>query len=448
MATFSESSATSVASIVPSRGLMVCLAIFLLCLSTAARAQEMGARPYGYEVQTILAGLSVNPRDVALLNSYGIEQAKAGDLIGAVRTWRYALDIDRRYVHLYNNIGSALRRLGQLQASYEWYRASLVLSPTYWTWFNLGLLLEDMGRFPEAVQAHQAALAMYPGFSQARERVLYLERTRDRRPGEQEPGSKTEMGERHPKPETELPKPPKRPNLPKPPKVPKLEYKPQPVIAQSTPAVVKSEGGQSVGLVLPNDQGGQVFLTFDGGADADGLEGILQALGRFQVNSTFFLTGKFVKAYPDLARRILAEGHEIANHSMNHPNMSSWSKERIADELARTEQVFQEVLGRRAVPFFRFPFGAQNRRVEAIVESLGYHPVYWHIDTLDWKEPSVSSILEKVRRRIGRGNVVLMHVGSRNGSKALPTMLEELLGRGFRPTRLTALDASQIAALP
>jgi len=205
-------------------------------------------------------------------------------------------------------------------------------------------------------------------------------------------------------------------------------------------AVLSSSGGSAVG--------GPVFLTFDGGADADGIPAILAALQARGLTVTFFLTGKFVKNYPDLARDIQARGHEIANHSMTHPNMSSWDAERIAANLKDAADTMVRVLGRPPVPFFRFPFGAQNRRVEAIVASLGYHPVYWDIDTLDWKEPPVASIVDKVRRRIKPMAVVLMHCGSKNGARALPTILDDLMSRGYTPRKLSTLGPTELAALP
>lgn len=430
------------------------LALCLLLFGASATAAGM---------REIAAALEANPRDVAALNAYGIEQAKAGDLIGAIRTWRHALDIAPDYVHFYNNIGSALRRLGYAAESLAWYQASLRVQPTYWTWYNLGLLHEDGKRREEARRAYHEALKLCPSFSQAEERLWRLNRAFD------DTRAKAPVAVNLPPVTPDLLAKPvseqgtvsvaKRPS-PVPVQssaaartvgksgVEKLEIsepseepeKPEPVVERETPPMYQHP--------LPGDSGGQVFVTFDGGADADGLVPILEALKARGLKTTFFLTGQWVNAYPDLGRRILAEGHEIANHSMRHPNMAGWGEDKIAQELGKAEQAMQTVLGRRFAPFFRFPFGAQNSRVEQIVEKLGYKPVYWNIDTLDWKEPSVASIQQKVRSRVRRGSVILMHVGSKNGPKALPKMLDELLARGFRPGRLSDLDPAGIASLP
>ncbi|OQA09495.1 MAG: Peptidoglycan-N-acetylglucosamine deacetylase [bacterium ADurb.Bin374] len=418
------------------------LALCLLLCGVSATAAGM---------REIAAALEANPRDVAALNAYGIEQAKAGDLIGAIRTWRHAIDIAPDYVHFYNNIGSALRRLGYVAESLAWYQASLRVQPTYWTWYNLGLLHEDGKRREDARRAYHEALKLCPSFSQAEERLWRLNRAFD------DARTKAPVAVELPPVTPDVPaKPvfePESVSVAKRPSPASAQSsatkravgkagaeKPEPVVERETPAMYQHP--------LPGDSGGQVFVTFDGGADADGLVPILEALKARGLKTTFFLTGQWVNAYPDLGRRILAEGHEIANHSMRHPNMAGWGEEKIAQELGKAEQAMQTVLGRRFAPFFRFPFGAQNSRVERIVEKLGYKPVYWNIDTLDWKEPSVASIQQKVRSRVRRGSVILMHVGGKNGPKALPKMLDELLARGFRPGRLSDLDPAGIAALP
>jgi len=432
---------------------MVLAALLLACVVSAGAAG----------MRDIAAALEANPRDVAALNAYGIEQAKAGDLIGAIRTWRHALDIAPDYVHFYNNIGSALRRLGYAAESLAWYQASLRVQPTYWTWYNLGLLHEDGKRREDARRAYHEALRLCPSFSQAEERLWRLNRAFD------DARAKTPVTVKLPpvtpdistKPVTEpvsaaiakrpspIPASPltekrapgkKQVETPEKPEPSEEPEEPEPAAEREAPPMYQHP--------LPGDSGGQVFLTFDGGADADGVDAILGALKARGLKTTFFLTGQWVKSYPELGRRILADGHEIANHSMRHPNMAAWGKDKIAAELQKAEAAMQTVLGRRFAPFFRFPFGAQNRRVEAIVEELGYKPVYWNIDTLDWKEPSVASIQQRVRLRVRRGSVILMHVGSKTGAKALPRMLDELSGRGFRPSRLSDLDPAGIAALP
>lgn len=364
------------------------------------------------------------------MNSYGIELAGNGDLMGAISTWRRALDFDRRNVHLYNNIGSALKRLGQDNHAFAWYAAALQLQPVYWTYYNLAILYRDHNQPAEACWALGESLRLNPSFQQAADMLNRI------RTGiveaESEPVRTVKIPVTAPEKAllgpTEVIKPVKTEKRP--------------------PEPVKSHFREEKPLTIPSESGGQVFLTFDGGADDDGFDSIISSLKKAGVKSTFFLTGKFAIQYPDRCRVLLAEGHEIANHSMSHPDMKNYGAEKIAAEIEAAEEAFQKAFGRHGAPFFRFPFGHQNRRVEAIVENLGYRPVYWHIDTIDWREDPVSRIVERVKSKLRRNSVILMHLGSRNGAKALDQILQHIIARGYQPARLSDLDAGMLVALP
>ncbi len=387
------------------------------------------------------------PQNPEVLNSYGIELANRGDLMGAISIRRRALDYDNKNVHLYNNIGSALKRLGHDEHAYAWYAAALQIKPVYWTYYNLAILYRDRGQMKEANWALDQSLSLNPQFTQAiemRERIGSAPQVA----AQPAPHSAVKMPESFPTSDiisqTEEGKTALAPSVA--PETVKIAPT-RPVVTAQKPITPKKRQISGVSPV-PVAAGGQVFLTFDGGATDAGFDSIVDSLRRYGVRCTFFLTGKFVEKYPEKSRRLLAEGHEIANHSMNHPNMKSFSKEKIATEIEAAEQVFTRVLGRRGAPFFRFPYGAQNKGVEEIVEGLGYRPVYWHIDTIDWREDPVNTIISRVDSKLRRNSVILMHLGSKNGAKALDSILDIITGRGYTLARLCDLDASQLAALP
>ena len=410
---------------------LIILAVFCL-LATAAMAQA--------SLEKFAAKYPNNPE---VLNSYGIELANSGDLVGAITVWRRALNYDRKNVHLYNNIGSALKRLGHDEHAFAWYAAALQIKPVYWTYYNLAILYRDRGQVKEASWALAQSLRLNPQFPQAiemRKRIGLAPQksaqTTVKIP-ESFPDSALIGRQKHEKAES-------APTLK--PETVKLA----PTFATPTAQKPAHQNKRLVNRIspLPADAGGQVFLTFDGGATDAGFDSIVDSLRRYGVRCTFFLTGKFAEKYPLKCRMLLSEGHEIANHSMNHPNMKNFSKAKIAAEIEAAEQAFARVLGKRGAPFFRFPFGAQNKKVEQIVEELGYHPVYWHIDTIDWREDPVNTIISRVDSKLRRNAVILMHLGSKNGAKALDRILDIITGRGYTLARLSDLDASQLAALP
>lgn len=445
--------------------------------------------------------LKSQPYNVTLLNAYGIELAKLGDLISAIKVWRYAIDINPHYVHLYNNIGSALRRLGYKKEAGEWYKASLKVHPTYWTWYNLGLLEEDNNNIQEAIKAYNEALKLFPGFTEAFERLSFLQHSKIIAKTIKESNSSSAKPKLNYENQTvskqsetttiaistitqnesnETTKNLKsiqhlgtnitnkaysklytqqhnsreyitfkrHENLQEYKSDEKKLFKDKTPLGKCTHLTKSTSLEHNLTLVTPYDKGGQVFITFDGGADNDGALPILAELAKRNIKATFFLTGEWVLRYSDIAKQIIQEGHEIANHSMRHKNMANWNKSQIKQELEEAEQVFIKVLGKRGAPFFRFPFGAQNTRVESIVEELGYKPVYWHIDTLDWKEPPVHTIVNKVVSKVRRGAVILMHLGSINGAKALPQILDFLIANGYKPDKLSNFNPNLLVSLP
>jgi peptidoglycan/xylan/chitin deacetylase (PgdA/CDA1 family)/Tfp pilus assembly protein PilF len=360
------------------------------------------------------------------LNSYGIQLAKLGDLPGSIRVWRHALNFDRANFHLYNNIGSALKRLGQTELAFKWYAASLKIKPTYWTYYNLALIYKELAQYNDADWAFRQSLKLKPDFPAAKRNLSRIQELKRKAIAVKAPVSV----------ETK--------------KVKAVPQKPVSIAKKiKTPVTVNPLSKIELTKVnIKAATSGQVFLTFDGGADDDGFDSILNNLNQLGVKSTFFLTGRFVQKYPAKAMKLLLHGHEIANHSMNHKDMKSWGKEAIRKEIEAAEKVFEANLKQRGAPYFRFPFGHQNSRVEKIVESLGYRPVYWHIDTIDWREDSVAKIYSRVKRKLREGSVILMHLGSKNGAKALPKILKLIINKGYMPSRLSDLDLRKIASLP
>ncbi|GAB4214730.1 MAG: hypothetical protein OHK0022_53670 [Roseiflexaceae bacterium] len=186
-----------------------------------------------------------------------------------------------------------------------------------------------------------------------------------------------------------------------------------------------------------------VALTLDAGAGAAPVPGMLQTLRQRGVRLTFFLTGAWVRAHPELTRQIVADGHEIANHSMSHPDMTRLDDAAIRAELAETEALVQQVAGVTTRPFFRPPYGAYSDRVLEQVQREGYLPVYWTLDSLDSVgKPKTAAFL--VRRVTGtlspeqlRGAIILAHCGSPATAEALPRILDRFDEMGFAVKKLS-----------
>jgi peptidoglycan/xylan/chitin deacetylase (PgdA/CDA1 family) len=184
-----------------------------------------------------------------------------------------------------------------------------------------------------------------------------------------------------------------------------------------------------------------VALTFDAGGGSAPVPAILAALRERDVQVTFFLTGNWATENPDLVRRIVADGHELANHSLTHTDFTSLSDTEIHEELRATEQIIQDISGATTRPFFRPPYGAYNERVLLATIEQGYLPIYWTLDSLDSVgEPKTPAfLLERITgsRPVAdlRGAIILAHCGSQATADALPAILDrfDALGLEVRP---------------
>ena len=178
-----------------------------------------------------------------------------------------------------------------------------------------------------------------------------------------------------------------------------------------------------------------VALTFDDGPWPGATDQILGILRRFHVRATFFMVGTQIDAYPGVVRRVIAAGHEVGDHSFDHPEgFAGLTDERVASEMADTNALLAP-LG--VVPTaFRPPGGSYDDDVVAAARAQGMRTVLWDVDPRDWvagvpAKLIVSSVLRKVRP----GSLVLLHDGGGDAHHtivALPDLIRGLRHRGYR----------------
>jgi peptidoglycan/xylan/chitin deacetylase (PgdA/CDA1 family) len=215
---------------------------------------------------------------------------------------------------------------------------------------------------------------------------------------------------------------------------------------------VPAQDGRAAACAIPERYRGQdlermpveeklVALTFDAGANADGVPSILATLAAKRVPGTFFLTGNFVRAYPKRAARI-AELHLVGNHTRTHADLTTLSDAAIATQVRTAETAIRDVTGEDPRRFFRFPMGARTAHEIGILNRLCYVPFRWTVDTLGWKGTrggqSVATVIARVMAAAKPGAIVLMHVGShpKDGTTldadALPQIIDKLRRSGYR----------------
>ncbi|MCL2842951.1 MAG: polysaccharide deacetylase family protein [Oscillospiraceae bacterium] len=193
--------------------------------------------------------------------------------------------------------------------------------------------------------------------------------------------------------------------------------------------------------------GRRIALTFDDGPSLH-TERLLNALRDRNVPVTFYVLGRQVAARPDLARRMVAEGHEIACHTFSHPNLAQVSAVRMRDELTRTRNIIYQTTG--AVPTtFRPPYGSFNATTRAVAAEFGYPLILWSVDTRDWETQNVSAIMSHFVGpsgvRIREGDIILMHDTMPTTIDAAIRAVDLLLAEGFTFVTVAELLGSPVS---
>ncbi len=182
----------------------------------------------------------------------------------------------------------------------------------------------------------------------------------------------------------------------------------------------------------------KIAISFDAAWGSDYTENLLQILKRYNVKTTFFLVGFWVDNFPEMVKRIDAEGHEIGNHSSKHPKMSQLSKEQILEELNSTSQRIEKLTGKK-VTLFRPPFGDYNNRLIETSRELGIQVIQWDVDSLDYKDYGADAIVKRVLSKVKNGSIVLFHNNATYTKDALPVILERLQQEGYQIVPISEL---------
>lgn len=187
-------------------------------------------------------------------------------------------------------------------------------------------------------------------------------------------------------------------------------------------------------------EGNEIALTFDDGPDPELTPRVLEALARHQARACFFVIGRQVEQNPDLTRRIVAEGHLIANHSYSHPwCVNFFTSARLEAEIRECQAAIRRATGLTPA-FYRPPMGQTSPSLARALERTGLTAVGWSARGFDtrWSAPRAR---RRILAQVSAGGVVLLHdsPAGRGLADSLAALLEEIEARGFAFTRLDAL---------
>jgi peptidoglycan/xylan/chitin deacetylase (PgdA/CDA1 family) len=221
-----------------------------------------------------------------------------------------------------------------------------------------------------------------------------------------------------------------------------------------------------------------ILVSFDAGSSERGAALILDALATRGIRTTIFLTGDFIRRYPEIVRRIARDGHEVGNHTDTHPHLTTYAEDGrqmtragvdrrfLAGQLARTARLYREITGRAMAPLWRAPYGEQNAEIRRWAAEQGYWHVGWTggrggLDGLDWVTDPRSPAYQPAPRLVARlvdhaenGGIILLHLGSDREepvAASVGRLLDGLRARGFRFARASdflereGYDAARLA---
>lgn len=212
------------------------------------------------------------------------------------------------------------------------------------------------------------------------------------------------------------------------------------VTAGANMSVSNSVNGKELPIYCVETAEPKIALTFDAAWGNEDTKKILEILKKHDVHVTFFMTGGWVESYPDDVKAILAAGHDLGNHSENHKNMSQISDEEKKEELQKVHTKVQELTGYEMF-LFRPPYGDYNNAVVNVAKDCGYYSIQWDVDSLDWKDYGVDSIIKTVteHKHLGNGSIILCHNGAKYTAQALDTLITTLKGKGYTFVPLSEL---------
>ncbi len=173
-----------------------------------------------------------------------------------------------------------------------------------------------------------------------------------------------------------------------------------------------------------------IALTFDCAWGAEDMPSILDILRENNVKATFFVLGEWAEKFPEVIKRMVEEGHDVANHSDTHPHIASLTYENIKKEIKNANDKIEKLTG-KTNNLFRAPYGEYNDNVISAAEELGFYTIQWDVDSLDWKNLGSENILNRVLNRTKNGSIILMHNGTEDTANVLDKVIKGLKKKGF-----------------
>ncbi len=175
-----------------------------------------------------------------------------------------------------------------------------------------------------------------------------------------------------------------------------------------------------------------VVLTFDDGPHPVMTPQVLDILKKYKVKAVFFMIAQQVKKFPDIARRVKQEGHEIGTHSIYHHDPKRCSESMLREEIGGSIKIIEAYTGVRP-RYYRPPYGRYDQRILEMAKAYDLIPMLWDADAYDYHpRQSSRNITYYILKKTRPGSIIILHEKRQNTLKALPFIIEDLRSKGYR----------------
>ena len=182
----------------------------------------------------------------------------------------------------------------------------------------------------------------------------------------------------------------------------------------------------------------KVALTMNCAWNANDIDSILKILEENNVKITFFMVGDGIEKYPEEVRKIYEAGHEIGPHSDTHPHVNNLSYEENIEEIEKSNDKIEKITGSRT-NLYRTPYGEYNTTVLQAAQDKGYYTIQWNLDTLDYTGLTGNEMWNRIKDKLGPGDIILLHNGTEHTADSLGMLLKNIKEKGLEVTKISEL---------
>ncbi len=199
-------------------------------------------------------------------------------------------------------------------------------------------------------------------------------------------------------------------------------------------AILTSVGTKAAERQLPiycvNRGDKKIAVTFDCAWENSNTDALIDILGEYDARGTFFVTGDWCDRYPDDVKKFYDAGHEIENHSDQHPHVAGMNVNDLINDTKECSRKIEMLTG-EAPALYRAPYGEYDDSLITTLDGMGMKVIQWDVDSVDWKNTSPEDIKKKVLNKVKSGSILLFHNDLDNTTAALPEILKSLKADGY-----------------